>query len=125
MNMKVVAQKIKLKSRLRVGDQVLVVAGKDKGKKGNVLKLFARPVKKGKSATGFKVVVEGVNLATNYFKATQERSGEMLRKEAPLDASNVRILNPITTKIDKIGFKVLENGKKVRIFKSNGEVVGG
>ena len=123
--MRVVAEKVKLKSKLRVGDQVLEVAGKDKGKKGNVLKLFARPVKKGKSATGFKVVVEGINLATNYVKATKERTGEMLRKEAPLDASNVRILNPITTKMDKIGFKFLADGKKVRIFKSNGEVIGG
>jgi large subunit ribosomal protein L24 len=122
--MRAVAEKRKLKSKLRVGDQVLVVAGKDKGKKGSVLKLVAYKPKKGKSATGFKVVVEGINLATNYVKSTQERAGEIIRKEAPLDASNVRILNPKTSKMDKIGFKILEDGKKVRIFKSNGEVVG-
>ena len=102
-------------ARIRKGDQVVVLAGKDKGKRGSVLTVL----------DDGHVVVEGINrvkkhMKPNPFKGTQ---GGIVEKEMPLDASNVALFNPGTQKADRIGFKVLEDGRKVRVFKSNGEMV--
>ena len=102
-------------ARIRKGDQVVVLAGKDKGKRGSVLRVL----------DDGHVVVEGINrvkkhMKPNPFKGT---TGGIVEKEMPLDASNVGLFNPGTKKADRIGFKVLEDGRKVRVFKSNGEMV--
>ncbi len=102
-------------ARIRKGDQVVVLAGKDKGKRGSVLRV----------SNDGHVVVEGINRVKkhqkpNPFKGT---TGGIVEKEMPLDASNVALFNPATQKGDRIGFKVLEDGRKVRIFRSNGEMV--
>ena len=102
-------------ARIRKGDQVVVLAGKDKGRRGSVLLVL----------DDGHVVVEGINRVKkhqkpNPFKGT---TGGIVEKEMPLDASNVALFNPGTQKADRVGFKVLEDGRKVRVFKSNGEMV--
>jgi len=100
--------------KIRKGDQVVVLAGKDKGKQGTVLRVL-----------GNKVVVENINMVKKHAKANPMRGepGGIIDKEMPVDASNVAIYNPVTGKADRVGMKTLEDGRKVRYFKSNGEVV--
>ena len=100
--------------RIRVGDDVIVIAGKDKGRRGTVLKII-----------GEGVVVEGINLARKHQKPNPNAgvAGGINEQEVPLHASNVMLFNPTTNKGDKVGFRFLEDGKKVRYFKSNDEVV--
>ena len=102
--------------KIRKGDQVVVIAGKDKGKRGAV----ARRV------DADHVVVEGVNRAKKHVKPNPVKGvvGGVVDKDMPLHISNVSLYNPATQKADRVGFKVLEDGTKVRVFKSNGEVVG-
>ena len=101
--------------KLRKGDSVIVIAGKDKGKKGEVLKVI----------DDNKLIVTNVNLAKKHTKPNpnKEETGGIIEREMPLNISNVMIFNPITKKADKVGCKTLENGKKVRIYKSNKEVI--
>jgi large subunit ribosomal protein L24 len=101
-------------STIRKGDDVIVLAGKDKGKRGTVLRVLDG-----------KVVVENVNLARKHVKPNPNKGeqGGIVDKEMPLDVSNVAVFNPATDKGDRIGFKTLDDGRKVRIYKSNGEVV--
>ena len=96
-------------------DQVVVVAGKDKGRRGNITEVL----------TNGKVLVQGLNLAKKHQKGNPNAgvAGGIIEKEMPMDVSNVMLLNPATDKADRVGFKVLEDGKKVRYFKSNGEVI--
>ena len=96
-------------------DQVVIIAGKDKGRRGNVTEL------KGNG----KLLVQGINIAKKHQKGNPNAGvpGGIIEKEMPLDASNVMLVNPSTDKGDRVGFKTLEDGKKVRFFKSNGEVV--
>ncbi len=102
--------------KIRKGDDVVVRTGKDSGKRGTVLKVLTE--------TG-KVVVENVNLVKKHTKPNPQRgiSGGIIEKEMPIDASNVMLYNPQTKKGDRVGFRVLEDGRKVRIFKSTSEVV--
>jgi large subunit ribosomal protein L24 len=102
--------------RLVKGDQVIVVAGKDRGKTGEVTV---------RGVNG-KFVVQGLNLVKKHTKPNPQMgaAGGILEKEMPIDGSNLALVNPATGKADKVGFKVLEDGRKVRFFKSNGEVVG-
>ncbi len=101
--------------KLRKGDDVIVIAGKDKGKRGTIVRVVGE----------HKVVVENINLAKKHAKGNPAKGepGGIIDKEMPLDVSNVAIFNPQTNKADRVGFKVLEDGRKVRYFKSNGEVV--
>ena len=103
--------------KIRKGDEVVVITGKDKGKRGTVLKVLADTN---------QVVVEGVHIAKKHVKPNPVRgvAGGIVEKTMPVDFSNVAIFNPATQKADRVGFKVLEDGRKVRVFKSNGEVVG-
>jgi len=101
--------------KIRKGDNVIVIAGKDKGKRGSVLRVV----------DDSHVVVEGVNRVKkhqrpNPMKGTTGGSGDM---EVPIDVSNIAILNPATQKADRVGFRLLEDGRKVRFLKSNGEVI--
>lgn len=101
--------------KIRKGDEVVVITGKDKGKRGTVIRLHDDQ----------RVVVENVNMVKRHTKANPNRGepGGILDKEMPLQVSNIQLYNPITGKGDRVGFKILEDGRKVRIFKSNGEVV--
>jgi len=102
--------------RLRTGDQVVVIAGKDRGKQGEITV---------RRQDG-KFVVQGVNLVKKHTKANPNlgTTGGILEKEMPIDGSNLALLNPATGKGEKVGVKILDDGRKVRVFKSNGEVVG-
>lgn len=102
--------------KIRKGDEVIVIAGKDKGKRGAVvLRVDAE-----------HVVVEGINRVKKHVKPNPVKGvvGGVVDKDMPLHVSNVSLYNPATKKADRVGFKLLEDGKKVRVFRSNGEVVG-
>ena len=101
-------------NKIRKGDEVAVLTGKDKGKRGTVLRVDE----------GF-VVVEGINRVKKHVRPNPMKGevGGIVEKEMPLQISNVALFNAATQKADRVGFKVLEDGKKVRVFKSTGEVV--
>ena len=96
-------------------DQVVIITGKDKGRRGNVTEITGKG----------KLLVQGINIAKKHQKGNPNAGvpGGIIEKEMPLDMSNVMLVNPATDKGDRVGFKTLEDGKKVRFFKSNGEVV--
>ncbi len=101
--------------KIRKGDEVVVITGKDKGKRGTVvLRLDAE-----------HVVVEGVNRAKKHVKPNPIKgvAGGIVDKDMPIHISNVALFNPATKKADRVGIKSLEDGRKVRVFKSNGELV--
>jgi large subunit ribosomal protein L24 len=100
--------------KIRKGDEVIVLTGKDKGKRGTVLR-----VQEG------SLVVEGVNRVRKAVKPNPMRgtTGGFMDKDMPIDVSNVALFNPVTGKGDRVGIKTLEDGRMVRFFKSNGEVV--
>lgn len=102
-------------NRLRKGDQVIVITGKDKGRKGIILSF----------SDNQKVLVESVNMSKKHTKANPQAGveGGIVEKEMPLNISNVMLFNPMTDKGDRVGIKALEDGKRVRYFKSNNEVV--
>jgi len=102
--------------KIRKGDDVIVIAGKDKGKRGSVLRVIPEVD---------RVIVENINIAKKHQKPNPGAGvpGGIIEKEMPLDISNVAIYNPVTGKADRVGFKNLEDGRKVRYYKSNGEVI--
>lgn len=108
-------------SKIKTGDEIVVLAGKDKGRRGSVL----RVVKDKTSGKVSKLVVEAINMVKKHVKPNPQKNtqGGIIEKEAALDISNVAIWNPVTKKADRVGFKFLEDGKKVRYFKSNDEVI--
>lgn len=101
--------------KIRKGDDVVVTTGKDKGKRGTVLR----------RVDADHVVVEGVNRAKKHVKPNPIKgvAGGIVDKDMPIHISNVALFNPATKKADRVGFKSLEDGRKVRVFKSNGELV--
>ncbi|HVB49662.1 MAG TPA: 50S ribosomal protein L24 [Burkholderiales bacterium] len=101
--------------RIRKGDDVIVVAGRDKGKRGTVLRRIDDE----------HVVVEGVNRVKKHQRPNPMKglTGGIVDKDMPIHVSNVALFNPGTQKADRVGFKVLEDGRKVRVFKANGEQV--
>jgi len=101
-------------NKIRKNDLVVVIAGKDKGRRGNVLEIL-----------GNKVIVKGINIAKKHQKGNPNAGipGGIVEKEMPLNISNILLVNPETDKGDRVGFKLLEDSKKVRYFKSTGEVV--
>lgn len=101
--------------KIRKGDDVVVITGKDKGKRGTVLR----------RVDAEHVVVEGVNRAKKHVKPNPIKgvAGGIVDKDMPIHVSNVALFNPATKKADRVGVKVLEDGRKVRVFKSNGELV--
>ena len=102
--------------KIRKGDEVVVITGKDKGKRGTVLRVIPDED---------RVVVEGVNVVKKHQKPNPMRGqqGGIVEKTLSVHVSNIAIFNSVTGKADRVGVKVLEDGKKVRVFKSNGEVV--
>jgi large subunit ribosomal protein L24 len=101
-------------NRIRKGDQVVVTTGKDKGKTGEIVRV-----------RGDKVVVSNVNVEKRHTKPNPQagQPGGIVEREAPIHASNVMILNPATGKGERVAFKVLEDGRKLRVFRSSGEAV--
>ena len=101
-------------NRLRKGDEIIVVTGKDKGKRGSVSSVLDNG----------KVLVDGINLVKKHTKANPQAGvqGGIISKEMPIDASNVALVNPESNKADKVGVKV-EDGTKIRFFKSTGKAV--
>ena len=101
--------------RIKKGDQVIVVAGKDKGRRGNVSRV---------EPSG-RVVVENLNVAKKHQRPNPQKgvAGGIVEQEKSLDESNVMLFNPTTQKADRVGFRRLSDGRKVRFFKSNGEVL--
>ncbi len=102
--------------KIRKGDDVVVMIGKDSGKRGNVLKVLPEVD---------KLIVENVNIVKKHTKPNPQAGvqGGIIEKEMPIHMSNVMLYNPQTKKGDRIGFRTLEDGRKVRVFKSNDEVV--
>ena len=109
-------------NKIKVGDTVTVRVGKDKGKTGEVLRLVE---KNHKPNSGLWAVVQGINVVQKHVKGNPQanKPGGIIPKEAALHVSNIALLNSVTGKADKVGFKQLADGKKVRYFKSNNEVV--
>ncbi|MEN8175875.1 MAG: 50S ribosomal protein L24 [Pseudomonadota bacterium] len=101
--------------KIKKGDDVIVIAGKDKGKRGTVVRVM----------TDGRVVVENVNMARKHQKPNPMggEPGGIIDKEMPMQVSNVALFNPNTGKGDRVGVRTLEDGRKVRYFKSDGEVV--
>jgi len=102
-------------NKIRKGDDVVVLAGRDKGKRGTVLKVLANG----------RALVNDVNIVKKHVKPNPNKgeTGGIIEKEAPVHLSNLALFNPRSKKADRVGVKVLEDGKKVRFFKSDGEVV--
>lgn len=100
--------------RIKKGDEVIVTTGKDKGRRGAVLKVLDK-----------HVVVEGANIAKKHVRPNPNAgvTGGIIDREMPLHVSNVMIYNPVSKKGDRVGFRRLEDGRKVRYFKSTDEVV--
>ena len=101
-------------NRIKKGDQVVVTAGKDKGKKGDVVRV-----------AGDKVVVSNVNIIKRHTKPNPQlgQPGGVIEREAPIHISNVMLFNPATGKGERVGIKVLEDGRKLRVFRSSGEAL--
>ena len=101
-------------SKIRKGDDVVVLSGRDKGKRGTVLQIIENK----------RIVVDNVNVIKKHVKPNPNRgeTGGIIEKEAPIQISNVALFNPNTNKADRVGYKLLEDGRKVRVFKSDGEV---
>jgi large subunit ribosomal protein L24 len=101
--------------KIRKGDDVVVITGKDKGRRGTVLLRVDED----------HVLVEGVNRAKKHVKPNPVKgvAGGIVDKDMPIHLSNVALFNPATKKADRVGFKALDDGRKVRVFKSNGELV--
>ena len=101
-------------SKIRKGDEVVVIAGRDKGRRGTVVRILEG-----------QVVVENLNVVKKHQKPNPQKNvpGGIIEKEMPLDVSNVMIWNPMAKKGDRVGYRTLGDGKKVRFFKSSKEVV--
>jgi large subunit ribosomal protein L24 len=101
--------------KIRKGDDVIVTAGKDKGKRGTVLRIV----------DDRHLVVEGVNRVKKHQRPNpmKGQTGGIVEKDMPIDISNVALFNPQTKKGDRVRFKLMDDGRKVRVFKSNGEMI--
>ena len=100
-----------LKMKIKKGDQVIVVTGRDKGKKGEVIRSMPKDG---------KLLVKGINMVKRHQRPTQTAPGGIVEKEAPIDVSNVALVDPKTGAATRVGFKVLEDGRKVRVAKKSG-----
>ena len=101
-------------NRIKKGDQVVVIAGKDKGKRGDVVRV-----------AGDKVVVANINAIKRHTKPNPQagQPGGVIEREAPIHISNVMLFNPASGKGERVGIKVLEDGRKLRVFRSSGEAI--
>ena len=102
-------------NKIRKGDMVVLIAGRDKGRRGAIIEVLADN----------RVRVEGLNMSKKHQRPNPQQGvqGGIIEREAPLHISNVLVFNPATQKGDRVGFKALDDGRKVRVFKSNKEMV--
>ncbi len=102
--------------KVKKGDNVIVISGRDKGKRGDVVRVVDDE----------HVVVAGINQVKKHQRPNPMKGeqGGIVNKDMPIHVSNVAVFNPVTKKPDRVGFRTLEDGRKVRFFKSNGELVG-
>jgi large subunit ribosomal protein L24 len=102
--------------KIKKGDNVVVIAGRDKGKRGEVTRIVSAE----------RVLVAGINQVKKHTRPNpmQNQPGGILTKEMPIHVSNVAIYNPVTQKADRIGFRIMDDGRKVRFYKANGELIG-
>ena len=101
-------------NRIKKGDQVVVIAGKDKGKRGDVVRV-----------DGDRVIVSNINIIKRHTKPNPQAgvAGGVVEREASMHISNIALFNPASGKGERIGFKVLEDGRKLRVFRSSGEAL--
>ena len=104
----------RVKMKFKKGDQVVVITGRDKGTKGEVLKVLIAES---------RVLVQGVNMVTKHNKPSQISAGGIEKKELPIHISNVAIADPKSGKASRVGFKTLKDGKRVRVAKKSGETI--
>ena len=104
-------------AKIKRNDEVIVITGRDKGKRGKVLRMLEDS----------RLTVSGINMVKRHTKANPQAgiAGGIIEKEASLHISNVALVNPGTGKADRVGYKVLADGKKVRVFRSSGEAIDG
>ena len=102
--------------KIRKGDKVVVLAGKDKGRSGEVLTV---------SPKDNKATVRGINMIVRHQRQTQSQEGGLIRKEAPIHLSNIAVADPKDGKPTRVGFQIQADGKKVRVAKRSGEVING
>ena len=103
-------------AKIKKGDKVVVLAGRDKGKNGEVLQVLPKDG---------RALVRGVNVVKRHTRATQQSEGGIISKEATIDLSNIAIADPKDGKATRVGFKVLEDGRKVRFAKRSGDLIDG
>ena len=103
-------------AKIKKGDRVIVLAGKDKGRSGEVIRIM--PAEN-------RALVRGVNVVTRHQRQSAGQEGGLVRKEAPIHLSNIAVADRDSGKPTRIGFKVLEDGKKVRVAKRSGETIDG
>ncbi len=103
-----------VKVKFKKGDQVLVRTGRDKGKKGEVLKVLPREN---------RAIVQGVNMVTRHQRQTQREQGGLVNKEASIELSNLAHIDPKSGEATRVGYKTLDDGRKVRFAKKSGEVI--
>ena len=103
-------------AKIKKGDKVVVLAGRDKGKSGEVLQVLPKDA---------RAVVRGVNLVKKHTKQSAQSEGGIISKEATIDLSNIAIADPKDGKATRVGFKVLDDGRKVRFAKSSGDLIDG
>jgi large subunit ribosomal protein L24 len=105
-----------MSAKIKKGDRVIVTTGRDKGKKGEVLRVYPKEE---------RALVSGVNIVKRHQRQTQRVQGGIINKEAPLHLSNIAHVDPKTGEATRVGFKVLGDGRKVRFAKKSGEVIDG
>jgi len=103
-----------IKLKVKKGDEVIVITGKNKGKKGKVLSVLPKEN---------KAVVSGVNLVKKHTKPSQNSEGGIIQKELPIHISNISLIDPKSGTSTRVGFKTLEDGSKVRVAKKSGEII--
>lgn len=106
--------KIEAIKKFRKGDDVIVIAGRDKGKKGNILKVFPKEA---------RLLVQGVNMVKRHTRPSQMNPGGIVDKEAPIHVSNIAHMDPVGGKPVRVGFKILEDNRKVRVARRSGEMI--
>ena len=102
--------------RIRKGDQVVVLTGKDKGRTGEIIQMMP---KEGRA------LVRGINLVKRHTRQSQTSEGGIITKEAPIQVSNLSLVDPKDGKATRVGFKIMDDGRKVRVAKRSGEVIDG
>jgi large subunit ribosomal protein L24 len=107
-----------VKLKLKKGDNVIVVAGRDKGKRGEILEVV-----RGDAAGDHRVVVAGVNRVKRHTRASPKSPGGIIEKESPIHISNVALADPKDGKASRVGFVFLDDGRKVRFAKKSGEII--